>query len=274
MKLVFLSLLGVAGLAKIVGGANGPDEERHSFNAARDISIGYVVFNGYAPLDLWGPLQILTTLSADYNMTLSIISKEAGPVSSSSPPHRMPNGEMMSTDHVINSTMLATHTPETAPPLNLLMIPGGLGNRNMGNDTWIEDFARARFNSTDYVASVCTGAMSLAKAGVLDGRRATTNKRAWSEVVQHGNNVTWVPNARWTHDGKVWTSSGVAAGMDMTYALLSWMYGSEKVNSTMNLIELAPHTDEHWDPYAVVHKVPGADTTRPMKDLVGPVGYD
>lgn len=42
MKLVFLSLLGVAGLAKIVGGADGPDEERHSFNAARDISIGYV----------------------------------------------------------------------------------------------------------------------------------------------------------------------------------------------------------------------------------------
>ncbi|KAH7014069.1 class I glutamine amidotransferase-like protein [Macrophomina phaseolina] len=216
-----------------------------------------MVFDGYAPLDFWGPMQILTALSNQYNMSLSIISKRAGPVSSSYPPRQLPNGEIIPNPE-INSSVVATHTPENAPPWTSL---------------W-EDFIKARFNSTDYVASVCTGAMSLAKAGVLENKRATTNKLDWSEVVKYGKNVIWVPSARWTHDGKIWTSSGVAAGMDMTYALLSWMYGSEKVNATMNLIELAPHTNEHWDPYAVVHKVPGADTTRPLKDLVGPVGFD
>jgi len=119
----------------------------------------------------------------------------------------------------------------------------------------MEDFIRARFDSTDYVASVCTGAITLARSGVLEGKRVMSNKRGWSWVVQHGENVTWVPTARWVHDGKIWTSSGVAAGMDMTYALLSWLYGSEMVNQTVNNIELAPHTDEHWDPYSVVHKV-------------------
>jgi transcriptional regulator GlxA family with amidase domain len=162
--------------------------------------------------------------------------------------------------------MIATHTPATAPPLDLLMIPGGFGSWNPGSEVWMEDFLRARFNTTDYIASVCTGSMTLARAGVLNGKRATSNKWGWNYVVQNsgpggenGNkgdgNVTWVPSARWVHDGKIWTSSGVAAGMDMTYALLSWMYGSEKVNTTMNNNELSPHVDEHWDPYSVVHKV-------------------
>jgi transcriptional regulator GlxA family with amidase domain len=154
--------------------------------------------------------------------------------------------------------MYATHDPTTAPPLDLLMVPGGIGNR--GNNTlWIEEFLQQRYNTTDYVASVCTGAMILARSGVLDNKRATSSKWGWKDVVVHGKNVTWVPNARWVKDeesaGKVWTSSGVAAGMDMTYALFSWLYGNEKLNETMNIVEYSPHTDEHWDPYAVVHKV-------------------
>ena len=133
--------------------------------------------------------------------------------------------------------MIATHLPEEAPALDLLMIPGGGGNR--GNETdWIIDFVKSRFDSIDYIASVCTGSLLLAKSSVLDNKRATTNKAAWNNIVGHGPNVNWVPNARWTQDGNIWTSSGVAAGMDITYALLSWMYGSQKINETMNSIEL------------------------------------
>ena len=154
----------------------------------------------------------------------------------------------------ISTTMIATHLPEEAPALDLLMIPGGGGNR--GNETdWIIDFVKSRFDSIDYIASVCTGSLLLAKSSILDNRRATTNKAAWNNIVGHGPNVNWVPNARWTQDGNIWTSSGVAAGMDMTYALLSWIYGSQKINETMNSIELSPHTNPDWDPYAVVHNV-------------------
>jgi len=134
---------------------------------------------------------------------LSTISKVAGIVSS-----KNPGGKS------IGWPVVATHGVEDAPPLDLLMVPGGIGNResNLGNDTWIEDFIAKQFNATDFVASVCTGAKSLAKAGVLDGKRATTNKRSWNELTQFGRNVTWVPSARYVHDGKIWTSSGVAAG--------------------------------------------------------------
>lgn len=242
------------------------DNERHKYNAERNISLGWVLYDGYAPLDFWGPIQILLGAAMSFNITLSIIAEKKGPISNVRKDVPVRPG-------ALSLSMIATHEPQEAPPLNLLMIPGGLGNRGNATD-WIIDFVKTRFDSIDYVASVCSGSLLLAKSSVLDNKRATTNKAAWNDIVKHGPNVTWIPNARWTQDGKIWTSSGVAAGMDMTYALLSWMYGSEAINQTMNSIELSPHLNADWDPYAVVHNVPGADTSRPLKDLVGPVGFD
>ncbi|KAF9697340.1 hypothetical protein EKO04_004605 [Ascochyta lentis] len=268
IALFFISAYGQGEIAKRT------DAERHSYYADRRLAVGFIVYNGYAPLDFWGPLQIFTALSNQYNMSLSIISKQTGPVSSSYPP-RLGLNQLPIPNNEINSSVVATHTTKDAPQLDLLLVPGAsVVGVNSGNDTWKEDFIKARFNSTDLVVSVCTGSMHLAKAGVLHNKMATTNKLDWNEVVKHGKDVIWVPTARWTQDGKIWTSSGVAAGMDMTYALLSWMYGTEKVNFTMNLIELSPHTNQHWDPYSVVHKVPGANMTGPLTELVGPVGFD
>jgi putative intracellular protease/amidase len=117
---------------------------------------------------------------------------------------------------MLGPTVVATHSFSDAPALDVLFIPGGLGNRPLftNNDTKIQDFIRERIDQVDYMASVCTGSAFLASAGVLAGRKATTNKASWAWVTQFGSNVSWVPSARWTQDGKVWTSSGVAAGMD------------------------------------------------------------
>jgi putative intracellular protease/amidase len=148
-------------------------------------------------------------------MTLSVIAAAIGPVTSGSPPHRMGDGmSPMDLGHMLQPTVVATHTFRNAPALDVLLIPGGVGNvvLEQAGDTSVEDFVRLRFNQVDYLLSVCTGAISLAKAGVLDGRRATTNKGAWKQATLSGKNVTWVPTARWVTDGKVWTSSGVSAG--------------------------------------------------------------
>lgn len=200
-------------------------------------------------------------------MTLSIISHEKGPVTARPPPHGMgPDSPPMDFSHMMNPSIMATHTFEDAPPLDILLVPGGLGNFALleAGDDKIEDFIASRFESLDYLLSVCIGSVSLARAGVLNNRRATSNKGAWQWVTGSGFgiNVTWVPEARWVQDGKVWTSSGVAAGMDMAYAFLRHIYPPQQVDEMANGIEYAPHTDPHWDPFAVVHKVRNAPCFR------------
>jgi putative intracellular protease/amidase len=206
-------------------------------------------------------MEILFSLSGVYNMTLSTVSFESGPISArlSRPFTIGPNGTRVDPKYALNPTMLATHSFEDAPELDIIIVPGGVGDFLMDNENNfdMENFIASRYDRAQYILSVCTGATTLARAGILNGQRATTNKAAWAWATdpRHGSNITWVPNARWIANEKVWTSSGVAAGMDMMYAFLSHYYGSEHVNETLNGIEYVPHTDPHWDPFAVVHNV-------------------
>lgn len=156
-------------------------------------------------------------------MNLSIISQHKGPVGTHIPPHVMVEGEPpMVLDYMINPTIVATHTFRDAPHLDMLFVPGGTGINvlEQQNDTSVQDFIRKRYHSLDYLLSVCTGSAALANAGVLKGKRATTNKGAWDYVSKLGKNVTWVPSARWVVDGNIWTSSGVAAGKHRSPFLL------------------------------------------------------
>lgn len=112
-----------------------------------------------------------------------------------------------------------------APPWDIALVPGGPGTRTLARDpassTWLRHWAsRARL-----VASVCTGAALLAAAGLLDGYRATSNRRAFAWVREHGERVTWVDGVRWVEDRDRWTSAGVSAGIDMTLALVRSLHG-------------------------------------------------
>jgi len=247
--------------------------EEQKRNANRTLSVGYVVFPGYTILDVFGPLQFLSDLSWPFRIDLSVIAHATGAVHSRPPLHHGADGMVMDMTHMIDAQVVATHTFATAPPLDVLIVPGGIGDITLqeNKDTSIEDFVASRFPTTQYVLSVCSGAGFLARAGVLDGRRATATKATWAQVTRNGNNVTWVPSARWVRDGKVWTSSGVSAGMDMMVAFLRDVYGDPVVNKSMNNVEYAPHVDPTWDPFSVVHKVPGANMSMPLKELVGPL---
>jgi transcriptional regulator GlxA family with amidase domain len=125
---------------------------------------------------------------------------------------------------------------ETAPPIDLLVIPGGFGTRALLEDpdtiAWIKRAAR----SAPRVTSVCTGALLLAKAGLLAGRRATTHWGALEALANLDPSVLVLPNQRVVNDGIV-TSAGVSAGIDMAFAVVEAINGRQIADETARYMD-------------------------------------
>lgn len=190
-------------------------------------------------------------------MTLSVVSYQKGPVKGAVSARLAPHlgGDFGAT---LGPETTVTHTFADAPALDVIIVPGGTGviNATLGNQTEIEDFLVRRYEQAEYVLGISFGVTHLARSGLLSGKRATTNKSGYHWITTFGENIEWVPQARWVVDGKIWTSSGMAASMDMTYAWLAHIYGAEgALNMRTNGIEYAPHLDPSWDPYAAYHEV-------------------
>lgn len=202
--------------------------------------VGVVLFDGFEVLDVFGPLEILGMLRQDFHVTL--IGPDLGPVVSAQGP-----------------AVEANASYREAPTPDVVLVPGGMGTRTVVADrdllAWLAEWA-AR---AEFVTSVCTGSGVLAAAGLLDGYRATSNKLAFGWASEQGPNVRWVPQARWVEDRNRWTSSGVAAGMDMTLAFVARLHGDQVATGIANAIELEWHRDASWDPFA-----------RAATDLEGP----
>jgi len=88
--------------------------------------------------------------------------------------------------------------------MDILIIPGGIGTRAPSPrlDETIK-FVRDVYPKLGYLMTVCTGSGIAARAGVLDGKRATTNKLSWAQTIAHGPKVKWVAEARWIKDGNI-----------------------------------------------------------------------
>jgi len=189
------------------------------------------LFEGFELLDVFGPLELFGMLDA--KVKLVMIAEQEGPVRSNQGP-----------------ATLADFGMRGVQGLDVLMVPGGMGTRReVANPPFLEDLARVAQDSV-YAASVCTGSALLARAGLLDGKRATSNKRAFEWVKTQGPRVNWVAEARWVEDGKFFTSSGVSAGMDMTLGLIERLFDRATSVAIANRAEYEWHSDKSWDPFA------------------------
>ncbi len=126
---------------------------------------------------------------------------------------------------------------ETAPELDILIIPGGFGTRPLLTNQAVIEWLQRRASSTPLVLSVCTGALLLAKAGLLAGKSATTHHGAYSELRAVDSSVTVVEGVRLVDEGKIVTSGGVSAGIDMSLAVVSRLLGETVARQTAEYIE-------------------------------------
>lgn len=210
--------------------------------SAKPINFGIVVFPTFQALDAFGPLDALNLLSSTHKMNLYILAETLDPVSTARPANTGVGSNFA-------QSILPTHTFATAPPLDVLLVPGGQGTRHAGIAGAIA-FIAAVFPSLQYLITVCTGSGLAARAGVLDGRRATTNKFAWRETTALRREVEWVHRARWVEDGNVWTSSGISAGIDVIFAWMRAVYGEEVAQDVADRMEYVPALDADNDPFA------------------------
>ena len=196
--------------------------------------LGAVLFPGFELLDLFGPLEMFGHLSG--TIEIVTIAEQAGPVASAQAVRAV-----------------ADRGFADAPVLDLLLIPGGIGTRVEVDNAAMLDFLRARVPAAELTMTVCTGTALLARAGLIDGRRATTNKAVFHWVAEQGPRVEWVRAARWVEDGPFFTSSGVSAGMDMALAVVAKLAGPDMAEALATGTEYEWHRDASWDPFAKVH---------------------
>ncbi|EGR48300.1 uncharacterized protein TRIREDRAFT_107949 [Trichoderma reesei QM6a] len=201
------------------------------------------LFSGFQALDVFGPLDALNILSASTPLGLYILSTTLSPVSTIPVKDPIPG--------FIGQSVVPTHTYQDAPSdIEVLLVPGGQGTRDPELTQPVVDFIASSFPKLRYLLTVCTGSAVAARAGVLDGRNATSNKLAFDWVMSNGPNVNWIRHARWVQDGNIWTSSGVSAGIDMIYAFIADQYGQELADSIATISEYSRSTDPTNDPFS------------------------
>lgn len=193
--------------------------------------IGVVLFEGFELLDVFGPLELFGQLSDRFPVEL--LGPVAGPVASAQGPR-----------------VIADQAYADASSCDIVLVPGGIGTRALVGDQGFLGWLGGWASSARYVTSVCTGSGVLAAAGLLDGYRATSNKRAFAWASAQGPDVEWVPEARWVEDRNRWTSSGVAAGMDMALSLIGHLHGNDLALQSADAVEYEWHRDPDWDPFA------------------------
>ena len=179
---------------------------------AKTRAIGVMIFEDFQLLDAAGPISAFEMPMRGVSpppYSLQIIAPDAGPVRSSS-----------------GAIMMAEAMP-AKPAYDTLVIAGGWGTRTVMQDSQVQAFVRAAVKSARRVASVCSGAYVLAQAGVLDGKRCTTHWRRTPDFRERYPQAMLEPDRIYTRDGKIWTSAGITAGIDLALALIADDLGEE-----------------------------------------------
>jgi transcriptional regulator GlxA family with amidase domain len=211
--------------------------------AAKQITVGVLLFPGFEMLDAYGPMELWGSLK---NAPAEIWGGQEKKVSARLVTIAAQKGEVPSNQ---GPKTVAEYDYGNSPQLDFLLVPGGAVWAILDDQATL-NWLRAQNGKTQIIMSVCNGASVLAASGLLDGRPATTNKMAFQSSIKPGPKVKWIKKARWVDDGTIVTSSGVSAGIDMTLAVISRLYG-DKVGEWLEFItEYDAHRNPAWDPFA------------------------
>ncbi|KAI9003962.1 class I glutamine amidotransferase-like protein [Hyaloraphidium curvatum] len=210
------------------------------------VHITGVIYPAWELLDLVGPLSVLLKIARAAGRPVSVCfvaGQTAEPV-----------------QNTAGVPFVAHHTFDAFPDVpsgadHVIIVPGGVGSFAHSHDDAMLRFLR-RFAAREQtaVSSVCTGSSVLANSGVLDGRKATSNKMVFDLMSTYKpSKVDYVADARFVRDGNIWTSSGVSAGVDMGFAIGKEIFGAAAADRVAAEIGHLPLPDGQ-DPFVGIHR--------------------
>jgi len=188
--------------------------------------VGIVLFPDVEELDAVGPWEVLsfwTRVFPQDGYAVSCLSRAGGLVQCAK-----------------GLEVRAHHSYADAPPLDVLLYPGGLGTRPQLHDDAQLDWVRRQRADVPLMTSVCTGSLVFAAAGLLSGRPATTHWACLEQLAELDPSIEVRPRERFVDDGDIVTSAGVSAGIDMALHLVSRLAGIDRAREVRRGIQYDP----------------------------------
>ena len=193
-------------------------------------TVGILIFEGVELLDFAGPFEVFSAArvspeSAERLLDVFTVAESMDPVTCNNP-----------------LTVLPKYTLSSAPPVDILVVPGGRGTRTAVDRPDLIAWIAAQAATAALTTSVCTGSFLLAQAGLLDGKAATTHWGSIERMRQDFPGLDVREETRWVDAGTVVSSAGVSAGIDMALYVLARLFGQPIADATARGIEY-----DHWE---------------------------
>jgi transcriptional regulator GlxA family with amidase domain len=197
--------------------------------------VGIVVFDDVEVLDFCGPFEVFCAVRLNEEkrreepspFEVVLVAEKSGPV--------FAHGSLK---------VIPDHTFNTCPRLDILVVPGGWGTRREIKNPAMLDWLRQRAAEVEILASVCTGAMLLGFAGLLDGLHATTHWKSLDWMRDSFPAVRVEYDQHVVEDGRVLTSAGISAGIDMALKAVARYCGEPVARATAKHMEY-PYPDSN-----------------------------
>ena len=185
-------------------------------------NVAILIFDGVEILDFCGPYEVFAvTKFADGEKAFNVFTAAEKPVVTT----------------VSGLSINPNYHHDAAPPCDILIVPGGQGARTEQHNQHLIGWIRSRAEHAQVTASVCTGALLLARAGLLDGLEITTHHGAIELLKEVAPRSNVVEDRRYIDHGKIATSAGISAGIDLSLHLVARLLGQDRAVATATHME-------------------------------------
>jgi transcriptional regulator GlxA family with amidase domain len=189
----------------------------------RSKNVAILIFNDVEVLDFCGPFEVFSVTNEIHSLkpfNVYTVAEEDKPVIARN-----------------NLSVNPRYTINNCPKPDILIVPGGQGTRKEMNNPVLVNWVKDSFEDLELLLSVCTGALILAKAGLLEGLTATTHHGALDLLKKAAPKTKIVKDQRFVDNGKIILSAGIAAGIDMSFYVVDKLVGKDAVVAASKYME-------------------------------------